>query len=187
MGQLQGTGLAGRRVLRWLFRAGLIFAFLATCGWALRDRAVGGGTLAGFGELRVLGVTAGRDHEVPGRPGLLLLLPESWKVGAARELGYRDIVWHAHSQTDEVLLWCEWNLTNTLSPGGWFETVLIHPQGPTALTGNFPVAGYALGRHVEPIRFRATNLPPGSFLEIRRFQPGYPYRDLVARVALPQF
>ena len=168
----------------WLVRC--VFAAIAAAAlyYLLRDPNMGSGPLTGLGELRVLGVTEGREHVAPGRAGMIRWLPGEWRKPMARQLGYRGVVWNSRSGSVELQVWCEWNLTNTLAPGGWFEPVLIDKSGQTIAVGSFPEAGCSTGRSIEPVGFRPLILPPGTVFEVHRFQPGSPRRDTVAHFAL---
>ncbi len=173
-----------RSYRHWLGRGVFATVAVAALFWLMRDSDVGSGPLTGLGELRVLGLTEGRQHDAPGRPGMLLWLPTDWRKPLARQMGYRGIVWTSQSGAEELQVWCEWNLTNTLAPGGWFEPVLLDKNGTIIAVGSFPEAGCLTGRSLEPVGFHPLNLLPGTVFEVRRFQPGSPRRDTVAHVAL---
>ena len=171
---------------RWLFRAGILAAIFLTVGGMNRDAEGSTSSIAGLGRLHVLGMTEGKDHELPGKTSMLSFLPDSWRDAAARGLGYRQVAWTASDKQEELLVWCDWRLTNALPSCGWFEPVLVDRGGQVIAAGKYPGVGYHSGREIEPIRFAKAILPAGTSLQIRRFQPGSPYRDVIAQVALPE-
>lgn len=187
MNYARNAGVAGPRLSRWLVRFAVLAAVLLTAGWMVHDPAWTTRRLEGIGTLHVLGITEGRVHSAPGLPGWLDDLPESWRDAAARHFGYYDVTWKASSTSDEVLVWCEWKLENPLPPGGWFEPALVDPTGQIVALGNYPKVSSRAGTHVEPIRFQVPHIYAGSVLQIRRFQPGSPFRDVVAQVKLPGY
>lgn len=164
-----------------------MFLLLLTVGWMSHDPAWTTSRMEGLGQLRVIGLTEGTRHPVPGMPGFLDNLPEDWRDTMARRLGYHDVSWKITGTQEEVLVWCEWRLEKSLPPGGWFEPVLVDPSGQIIALGNYPKVAAVPGRHVEPIRFPITHVLPGSVLQVRRFQPGSPFRDVVAQIRLPEF
>ncbi len=171
---------------RWLVRSAVLAAVCLTVGWMNRDAAGSTSPITGLGRLHVLGITEGTDHEIPGKASMLSFLPDSWRDAASHGLGYRQVIWKASDKKEELLVWCDWRLTNALPSCGWFEPVLVDHSGQVIAAGKYPGAGYHSGREIEPIRFAKAILPAGTSLQIRRFQPGSPYRDVIAQVALPQ-
>jgi hypothetical protein len=171
----------------WVIRGTVVLLVLVGLVWWFRDPDLVQGPLQGFGTLRILGITRGPQHELPGRPGWVGQLPPRWRNLLAKRMGYGEVTWTSRGPAESLHVWCEWTLTNALPGGGWFEARLLDRNGQTVDVGNFPGVGYTLGRHVEPLLFRPLHPTPDMTLEIRRFQPGSPYRERVANLTLPDF